>query len=93
MPKIGSKYSQKRNIGAEAAQFPEKEYINGIAFAMCTSKTNNNFVRLYFYSRTLLTKMNIAVRAFQVWSDDFSLKIKQEIKIKYTAESIVLVVY
>jgi hypothetical protein len=23
-------------IGAEAAQFPEKEYINGIAFAVCT---------------------------------------------------------
>jgi hypothetical protein len=22
-------------IGAEAAQFPEKEYINGIAFAVC----------------------------------------------------------
>jgi hypothetical protein len=24
-------------IGAEAAQFPEKEYINGIAFAMHTT--------------------------------------------------------
>jgi hypothetical protein len=23
-------------IGAEAAQFPEKEYINGIAVAVCT---------------------------------------------------------
>jgi hypothetical protein len=23
-------------IGAEAAQFPEKEYINGIAFAVCS---------------------------------------------------------
>jgi hypothetical protein len=25
-------------IGAEAAQFPEKEYINGIAFAVFTKK-------------------------------------------------------
>ncbi len=25
-------------IGAEAAQFPEKEYINGIAFAVCARK-------------------------------------------------------
>jgi hypothetical protein len=24
-------------IGAEAAQFPEKEYINGIAVAVCTA--------------------------------------------------------
>jgi hypothetical protein len=61
-----------------------------------THKTNYNFGRLYFYSvklGNLLTKMNIAVRTFQVWSDDFSLKIKQEIKIRNTAESIVLVVY
>ncbi len=26
-------------IGAEAAQFPEKEYINGIAFAVCELRT------------------------------------------------------
>ena len=26
-------------IGAEAAQFPEKEYINGIAFAVCTKSS------------------------------------------------------
>ncbi len=26
-------------IGAEAAQFPEKEYINGIAFAVCKACT------------------------------------------------------
>jgi hypothetical protein len=26
--------------------------------------------------------MNITVGTFQVWSDDFALKIKQEIKIK-----------
>jgi hypothetical protein len=26
-------------IGAEAAQFPEKEYINGIAFAVCPQGT------------------------------------------------------
>jgi hypothetical protein len=25
-------------IGAEAAQFPEKEYINGIAFAVCMNR-------------------------------------------------------
>jgi hypothetical protein len=25
-------------IGAEAAQFPEKEYINGIAVAVCSKK-------------------------------------------------------
>jgi hypothetical protein len=31
-------------IGAEAAQFPEKEYINGIAFAMF------NVCSLYFVS-------------------------------------------
>ncbi len=56
--------------------------IYGTCLTSSTPKTNYNFVRLYFYRRTLLTKMNIAVRAFQVWSDDFSLKIKQEIKIK-----------
>jgi hypothetical protein len=33
-------------IGAEAAQFPEKEYVNGIAFAVCPLKwggTNTTF--------------------------------------------------
>jgi hypothetical protein len=27
-------------IGAEAAIFPEKEYINGIAIAVCSPKNN-----------------------------------------------------
>jgi hypothetical protein len=43
---------------------------------------NNNFERLSFYSRTLVTKIIIAVGTFQAWWYNFSLKIKQEIKIK-----------
>jgi hypothetical protein len=29
-------------IGAEAAQFPEKKYINGIVVAVCLKETINN---------------------------------------------------
>jgi hypothetical protein len=33
-------------IGAEAAQFPEKEYINGIAVAVCGYSTFKDIIQL-----------------------------------------------
>ena len=43
-------------IGAEAAQFPEKEYINGIADAVCTGKKEPTHtmvrLRLIYSSKT-----------------------------------------
>jgi hypothetical protein len=46
------------DIGAEAAQFPEKEYINGIAVAVYESNHYFTFHSIYSlrtYSITLLT--------------------------------------
>jgi hypothetical protein len=36
-------------IGAEAAQFPEKEYINGIAFAVQTSEAGLERIPILTY--------------------------------------------
>jgi hypothetical protein len=40
-------------IGAEAAQFPEKEYVNGIAFAVHTQKEVWMLKRYLFSFQTL----------------------------------------
>ncbi len=34
-------------IGTEAKQFPEKEYINGIFVAVCTDKKENQIFLIY----------------------------------------------
>ncbi len=44
-------------IGAEAAQFPEKEYINGIAFAVHFIHSPALIIQMYtlFYDLTTIT--------------------------------------
>jgi hypothetical protein len=59
-------------IGAEAAQFPEKEYINGIAVAVHTYSSVFFFERFYPKKELVFTYINenqrLRIRCFLVFS-------------------------
>ncbi len=50
-------------IGAEAAQFPEKEYINAIAFAVFAfSNSHCTFMSDYFFYMCNLLGLDVVIR-------------------------------
>jgi hypothetical protein len=54
-------------IGAEAAQFPEKEYINGIAVAVYTP---NEFYMLYVDNKPIVPICKLQISFVDVWINE-----------------------
>jgi hypothetical protein len=48
-------------IGAEAAQFPEKEYINGIAVAVCVTGMTAKGLRQFFLNNPHVNNKKIGL--------------------------------
>jgi hypothetical protein len=52
-------------IGAEAAQFPEKEYINGIAVADLQCRLSDGALDGYFLESVLFVSMLMVFKIFE----------------------------